>query len=474
MDLNSAARSSDYFENLSSRFARAGVATLVVVLAAARFTHLDLLWIEEAYPMAAAAEVLRGKALYRDIWFDKPPLYALVYALWGATPGWLLRMAGALFVCLSSFIAWRCLRKQSGESAGLLAAVLLALYLTFDIPSSVMALAPDLLTVPLHFAAICLAMKRRAFASGLCAGAALLFNGKALFIALACLFWAPRLGFLAGFALPNIVAVLVLSMTGALDNYWQQVWVWGARYSADTFITSPVREGFVRTVNWLGFHATLAIAAVVALWQRFSWRMALWMCVSFIAVCAGLRFFPRYYFQLLPVFIILGTQGLMLLRPKWRAAVLCLALIPVARFGPRYVALAGGDRNWSDLALMNDSRDAAAIVREIARPGDGMLVWGYRPDVFVLAHVPAATPYLDSQPLTGVLADRHLAASKPSTTDLIRGNLNRVANARPAIIVDGLGPLNPELAVTQFPELRINDYEIAGKTKFSTVYLTKR
>ena len=101
---------------------------------------------------------------------------------------------------------------------------------------------------------------------------------------------------------------LVLFMTGSLESYWQQVWIWGARYSADTFITNPVREGVVRTTNWLGFHATLAIAAVIAFWRRFSWRLALWMCVSFIAVCAGLRFFPRYYFQLLPVFIVLGTQ----------------------------------------------------------------------------------------------------------------------------------------------------------------------
>jgi hypothetical protein len=198
------------------------------------------------------------------------------------------------------------------------------------------------------------------------------------------------------------------------------------------------------------------------------------MCLSFVAVCAGLRFFSRYYFQLLPVFLILGTQGLLLLRPKWRVAVLILALIPVARFGPRYVTLARDDRAWSDLALMNDSRAAAAIVREVAQPGDRMLVWGYRPDIFVFSGVPAATPYLDSQPLSGVLADRHLTTSKASITDLIRGNLTIAANSKPEIIVDGLGRLNPTLSVSQFPDLHVDDYEVAGMTKFSTVYVTKR
>jgi hypothetical protein len=443
-------------------------------MAAARFTHVDLLWIEEAYPMAAAAEVLRGHALYRDIWFDKPPLYALIYTLWAVAPGWPLRLAGAFFVCLSSFVSWRCVRGLAGERAGQIAAALMAVYLTFDIPSSVMALAPDLLTVPLHLGAICLAISRRAFASGFCAGVALLFNGKAVFIALACLLWAAPLEFLAGFALPNAAAVLVLLTTGALENYWKQVWVWGARYSADTFITSPVQEGFLRTANWMGFHATLTIGTVIAFSKRFSWRIAGWMCISFIAVCAGLRFFPRYYFHLLPVFLVAGTQGIMLLRPKWRAVILCLALIPAARFGPRYVSLALGDRTWSDLALMNDSRAAAAIVREVARPGDRMLVWGYRPDIFVFAGVPAATPYLDSQPLTGVLADRHLTTSKPSMIDMIRGNRKTAAKARPEIVVDGLGSLNPELSLTQFPDLHAGDYEVAGKTKFSTVYVTKR
>ncbi len=49
------------------------VGLAVVVMAALRFTHLGILWVEEAYPMAAAQQLLRGRVLYRDVWFDKPP-----------------------------------------------------------------------------------------------------------------------------------------------------------------------------------------------------------------------------------------------------------------------------------------------------------------------------------------------------------------------------------------------------------------
>jgi hypothetical protein len=339
-----------------------------------------------------------------------------------------------------------------------------------------MALAPDLLTLPLHLAAVYYARQGRAFASGLSAGVGLLFNGKAIFVALACRGWVPNPLFLAGFAAPNLAAGTWLLWNGALDAYWREVWVWGSRYSADTFVAHPLREGIIRTANWLGFHAALAIGLIVAFRKCAvqSWRMAAWLGISFAAVCAGLRFFPRYYFHLLPVFLVLGAQGLMRLDRKCRALVLLTVLIPTARFGPRYVSLAKGDRSWSDLALMEDSQESARIVRSVARPGDRLLVWGYRPDVFVFSGLPAATPFLDSQPMNGVLADRHLISSKATVADLTAGNLEVAEKARAEIIVDGLGPINPDLAARNYPKLHLDSYSVAGHTKTSVVYVIKR
>jgi hypothetical protein len=137
--------------------------------------------------------------------------------------------------------------------------------------------------------------------------------------------------------------------------------------------------------------------------------------------------------------------------------------------------LAAGDRSWSDLAMMQDSREAAAIARRAAKPGDRLLVWGYRPDVFVFSGIPAATRFLDSQPLNGVLADRHLFTSKATAGDIAARNAAELATGpRADIIVDGLGPLNPELAADGFPALRIQDYDVVGRTRMSVVYVTKR
>src|SRR4051794_24492114 len=102
-----------------------------LTVAMARFCHTRILWVEEAYPSAAAVQMLQGKFLYRDIWFDKPPLYAAVYLLWGAEQGMGLRIFGMLFVALCCLLIYRFARDLWGTDEALLAACLLGFYLTF-------------------------------------------------------------------------------------------------------------------------------------------------------------------------------------------------------------------------------------------------------------------------------------------------------------------------------------------------------
>src|SRR5207302_9670344 len=119
----------------------------------------------------------------------------------------------------------------------------------------------------------------------------------------------------------------------------------------------------------------------------------------------GWRFFPRYFFQLLPAAVLLGARGICLLPAKARVALVGLALIaPMVRFGPRYLQVE--DPVWVDTAMDRDSRAAAALIRAVA-PGS-LFVWGFRPELYIYTRWPAATRFLDSQPLTGVPADRHL------------------------------------------------------------------
>ena len=445
------------------------LALLFFGIAAARLCHTGIVWVEEAYPTAAAIQILDGKLLYRDIWFDKPPLAAYIYLLWDARIGVTLRLVGAIFVFLCCWMAWRFAREMWSPREGVAAACFVGFFLTFGIPSAVMALAPDLLMVLPHIAAVYLAWRGRPFLSGLTAGVAMLVNPKAVFLLAACALWTGRswVWLLAGFGLPHLAALAVFG-----TPYIQEVWKWGALYSKQTFALST---GVTRTLDWAGFHCALVVAAGYAFWKEKHWRMAGWLLLSLAAVAAGWRFFPRYYFQLLPVTVLLAARGYTLLG-RWRAMVWLLLLIPLARFGPRYVTLAWDlahhrETQWSDLALNQDSRDAAD---RIGREGT-LMVWGYRPDIFAYTRMKAGTRFLDSQPLTGVLADRHLTNSQVIAPGLAAENRKELSRTTPTWIVDGLGLYNPTLAISNYPDLRewLAGYREIARTRGSIIYRRK-
>lgn len=453
---------------------------LFLLLAAARLCHVGILWAEETLPLASAEQMLHGKILYRDIWFDKPPLVAAPYLLWGARDGWPLRMAGALYVLLACWLVYRLARELWSAREGYWAAGLLAFFLTFDFPSAVMPLASDLLLVAPHLAAVWLAWKRRPLWCGALLGIGFLISPKTLLIAAVCAAWNPAgmLWMAAGFAAVNAAACAWLAAAGAWLPYWDEVWRWGRLYAAVPLGQEPLHNGVVRSLDWAGFHLALVVGAA---WFLVRYRAeekqptplqwAAWCGLSLAGVAAGWRFFPRYYFLLLPLLVVTAARGLTLLRRRWIWVGLLL-IIPLVRFGPRYAWLAAGGTNWSDTAMDRDSRAAAGVVRQSARSGNTLFVWGFRPELYVYTGLPAATRYLDSQPLTGVPADRHLTDSTPVETAAPRAHRLDLAGSSPTFIVDGLGLYNPQLAIGSYPELRewLARYREVARTGQSVIY----
>src|SRR5579862_2786772 len=80
--------------------------SLTGVLLVSRLCHVNILWADEDYHLAAAIQMLHGKMLYRDLWYDKPPLTALVAMLFGGWPGWPLRIAGSARAAASCAVAF--------------------------------------------------------------------------------------------------------------------------------------------------------------------------------------------------------------------------------------------------------------------------------------------------------------------------------------------------------------------------------
>ena len=435
-----------------------------------------MLWAEEDLPLAAARQILFGKTLYRDIWFDKPPLIPLLYVLWAARIGVILRIAGAVYCTLVCWLAYAVGRSLWGDREGRWAAILMAFFLTFDTPSSALPLAADSLLIAPHLLAILFAIQSRPIWSGIAAGIGFLFNAKALFVLASCAVFAGPL-VAAGFALPCILSAAILAFSGAWQPYLDQVWIWPSAYAKYTFVDRPVLNGLLRTANWAGFHIALVVAAgrtvMGPLERRRKIQLVAWALFSLAGVALGWRFFPRYYFQVLPVAVIAAARGMTLLGPRWWLAAILL-VVPLARFGPRYAILAANaDPQWSDLAMDRESHEAADLLNRIRRPGETLFVWGFRPDLFAYTDMPAAAKFVDCQAMTGVPADRHLTQSTPVLPpDATAAARRELVQSHPDFIVDGLSEYNPALSMSRYPELKdwLSHYHEISRIRGVVIY----
>jgi len=465
--------------------------SLTGVILLSRLCHVNILWADEDYHLAAGIQILHGKMLYRDLWYDKPPVTALVAVLFGAWPGWPLRIAETIFAAASCAVAFRFASGIWTRREGYWAAGLLAFSLIFYLPPATIPLEPDTLMILPHLAAVYLAWRQKPLAAGLIAGLAFAMNIKGAVVLLACLIFAPAawLWLLAGFLLPNALLLGWLVSQHAFPAYVESVWRWGFLYAGAPPGDSPLDSALIRVRNWFGFHAALAIAAA---WYWFRakdlsmrLRMLTWAGMSLAAAGAGWRFSPHYLNQLLPPLVIAGGRGVFILagetRPSLRKAgalaLVAAALVAMIRFGPRYFLLAADDlagraHTWRDVALDQESRQAAALVQTAERPGDTIFIWGYRPNIVVYTRLPVASRMWESQPLTGVPADRHLRDARSVDPDWARQNRAELIRSSPVFIVDGLSAYNPRLDIRSYPDLAawFQRYCPAGRAGGTAIY----
>jgi 4-amino-4-deoxy-L-arabinose transferase-like glycosyltransferase len=464
---------------------------LTGVLVLSRVCHVNILWADEDYHLAAAIQVLHGKMLYRDVWYDKPPLTALVAVLFGAWPGWPLRIASTVIAAVSSAVAFQFASALWGRREGYWAAGLLAFSLIFYLPAATIPLEPDTLMILPHLAAVYLAWKQKPLLAGIVAGLAFATNIKGLAVLLACFVFAPAAWplLLVGFAIPNALLLGWLVSQHAFSAYVESVWRWGLLYAGAPPGDTPVENALTRLRNWFGFHAALALPAV---WYFVRTRddgprarLLAWAAISLAAAGVGWRFSPHYLNQLLPPLAIAGARGMCLLaaekfasRRRIGASVLAAsALVPIVRFGPRYFLLAADDlagrsHTWRDVALDQESRQAAALIRPMTKSGDTIFIWGYRPNIVVYTRLPVASRMWESQPLTGVPADRHLRDASSVDPEWARENRAELMRSSPSILVDGLSAYNPRLDIRNYPDLAVwfQRYCPAGSAGGTTVY----
>jgi 4-amino-4-deoxy-L-arabinose transferase-like glycosyltransferase len=314
-------------------------AIFVVVAFLLRIFYAGHLYQDDGLWFTAGEELLRGKALYREIYFDKPPVLPLLYALLFKLFGdyiLTIRLFTIFYSVAVGFALYRFAGFLYGKRIGLFAAAMFVFFSTTYLTGHFQGLNTDfLMTFPYTLSvywfvrsgfdtqaskAKCMAY---ALVAGVATGIAFQTNPKALFnllfFALCSLFFIRNPGFSpvpqsairnpqlqttvyrlllvgAGFVLGVLPFWIYLAATHSIAEYRISVWDWGAKYAAYFSLTDTLLAALRQSVGYFTLNNTLMIGllfVVMTVFKRLNRRYKNRHAVQVVAGTdlVALRFF---------------------------------------------------------------------------------------------------------------------------------------------------------------------------------------
>ncbi len=368
---------------------------------------------DEAY-LATEAQILEsGGHLYVDAVDRKPPIVPYVYAatfeLTGTDDLAAVRVLAVLAHALTALLLAVEARRRLGQKwSGVAAGVLYLLAATAFRPQDAQAANFEVFMLPLMTAAMLLGIRRRPAAAGVTLAVATLAKQTAAttLLPLVWLAWRARrtrgaVLLAAGFAGPILVVAAVM---GFHDFFF---WVFtgsGGYLDASGVLGYAFSLGAHQTEWFLAGHAVVVVLAALAWrYRREDTDLWLWTLSGFVAVLAGLRFFPHYYLQLLPPLCLLATRTLTswhVFTRRWVLAGIALVLVGTTWY---YLAQAFPRTNNRDATIASD---VAQYVHDHTGSKNRVLVWGHSPEVYWASDRLPATRFLTTGFLTGASGGR--------------------------------------------------------------------
>ncbi|MEW6126158.1 MAG: glycosyltransferase family 39 protein [Acidobacteriota bacterium] len=290
---------------------------LTVVAFLLRIFYAGNLYQDDGLWFTAGEEILRGKVLYREIYFDKPPvlplLYALLFKIFGASI-LTIRLFTIGYSVAVAFALYRFGAYLYDRSKGLLAAAMFVVFSTTYTTGHFQGLNTDLLmTLPYTLAAYWFVRAATdehatslrlatALASGVSISLAFQTNPKGifdlLFVVLGSWFvirsresgvWSPESEIalqkpapesatvnnrrmeiwrviaycVIGLVLGAVPFYIYLAASGSLADYWQSVWVWGSKYARYYPLWRSMLTALRQSLGYFTLNNILLIALVV-------------------------------------------------------------------------------------------------------------------------------------------------------------------------------------------------------------------
>ena len=274
-------------------------ALLVIISFFLRIFYAGHLYQDDGFWFTSAEEILRGKALYREIYFDKPPLlpllYALLFKIFGAHI-LTIRLFTIFYSVAVSAVLYALAKRLYNACIACLAAAMFVVFSTTYTTGHVQGLNTDFLTLLPYAAGAYLFIRTRpgsgegdpaaskmwfALLGGALAGIAFQVNPKAAFdLVFFGIFlvisrrWSEisalpsRRGIagtslfalaLAGFVAAGLPLIAYLGARQSLGAYWQYVWAWGSRYAAYYPALDVLASALRQSVAYFGLNNTLLV-----------------------------------------------------------------------------------------------------------------------------------------------------------------------------------------------------------------------
>lgn len=464
---------------------------------------------EGAYATIAQG-VLQGKMPYRDLFDNKPPLvyawYSLSFWIFGETvvaP----RLIAALFLSLTTLSIFSQARMLFSREVAYLAAALFAIstglpFVALHANTEAYMLLPMVTSLLAFTVGMRRASMRWFLLAGVLGGIAIMTKQVAVWnlIALAgvATFWRWRTGgpswstaapagcLVVGASAAILVIALPFAATGSLDDLFY------ANVSYNWVYINVLDNG-KRFANL--FHGTIYFSAVAApliagatlagltLMRRrrrrwVDYLLVFWAAASLAGVSSGGRFFPHYFFHLMPALAILTAVVVyeqwrkLDVRTLWRPAAAFTAFVIIVSVGtnvvmyawPRQAEHTFSESVYTQKLWEGNSAKLGAYIEKLTEPDDVIFNFGREPQIYF---------YADREPAVRYFYDWPFWWERGTLFETIKA----LRQSRPAYIIDTIQePLYPDKSQFSSPEWETfleDNYDYLGRLYFSDLYRLK-
>jgi 4-amino-4-deoxy-L-arabinose transferase-like glycosyltransferase len=464
-------------------------------------------------------------------------LYALVFAVAGRSNLFAVHLALLLLVLAGAWLAERTARQlgaeEHGHAWGLLAALFVVVGASTYRRSQMLAFHtewPTLVLSTFGFLLLWRALRPAAserrrslgllFEAGIAFGCSFLAKQPAVFDGLAAggfllllalaerrLFeratWLRAAALAGGFVATVGACVLYFWAAGALADFYLYFWSYNVEhYTAVVPVADRLAalNPWAHSRHYLRSNPLFLVSVVVAVvlvvrawvlrWRRLERRdevyllLVLWTLGAYFGASYSGRNFGHYFIQILAPCALLAARVVV---DAWHAAGTTEAWKRPARLalGLAVVGALGFSlhRYHEDFWLFERRQPApkdialdalVAWLRGATRPDEAIFVWGYQPEVYVLADRKPASRYSNTNYLTGLLPWENSAPGLDTSEHIVPGSwdilLRELEASRPAVIVDtvpGNHRFYEKYPLAKYP--RLASFLAAGYERVKTI-----